>query len=75
MSSPQANVSSTNPPPEERGGVMQAVEAVGTIASGVGGIATTAYVVKHWNDPRPDPPQDSLLPAMPTAPPDAGGKR
>lgn len=52
-------------------GVMQAVEAVSTVASGVGGVAGAAYVVKHWNDPPANVPQASAAPppASPTAEP------
>ena len=43
-------------------GVMQAVEAVSTIAGGLGGVSGTAYAVKHWNDRPNDAPQASALP-------------
>ena len=35
-------------PLEERGGVMEVVDQVSTVLGGVGGVAGTAYVVKHW---------------------------
>jgi len=30
---------------------MEVVDQVSTVLGGVGGVAGTAYVVKHWNDP------------------------